>query len=34
VRTLRATPTSVELARLVAFDGVTERLYLELLAEP
>jgi O-acetyl-ADP-ribose deacetylase (regulator of RNase III) len=31
VETLRATPTSVELARLVAFDAATLRLYEELL---
>ena len=32
VRTLRATPTCVEVVRLVAFDEVTYRLYLERLA--
>jgi O-acetyl-ADP-ribose deacetylase (regulator of RNase III) len=31
VETLRATPTRVELARLVAFDAATLRLYAELL---
>jgi O-acetyl-ADP-ribose deacetylase len=31
VRTLRATPTSVELVRLVAFDDATLRLYVERL---
>jgi O-acetyl-ADP-ribose deacetylase (regulator of RNase III) len=34
VRTLRASPTAVELARLVAFDPTTERLYRELLRSP
>jgi O-acetyl-ADP-ribose deacetylase (regulator of RNase III) len=33
VRTLRSTPTSVELARLVAFDEATYRRYLALLEE-
>ncbi len=32
VRTLRTTPTGVELVRLVAFDGETSRLYEEELA--
>jgi O-acetyl-ADP-ribose deacetylase len=32
VTTIRATPTSVELARLVAFDARTQRLYEGLLA--
>ncbi len=31
VATLRATPTAVEVARLVAFDGETSRLYLHIL---
>jgi O-acetyl-ADP-ribose deacetylase (regulator of RNase III) len=33
VETLRGTPTQVELARLVAFDGRTLELYRELLGE-
>ena len=32
VMTLRSTPTSVELARLIAFDEATLRLYEALLA--
>jgi O-acetyl-ADP-ribose deacetylase (regulator of RNase III) len=32
VGTLRSTPTSLELARLVAYDEATHRIYLELLS--
>jgi O-acetyl-ADP-ribose deacetylase (regulator of RNase III) len=34
VRTIRTSPAAVELARLVAFDRVTEWLYLDLLTAP
>jgi O-acetyl-ADP-ribose deacetylase (regulator of RNase III) len=34
IRTLQTSPTSVELARLVAFDRATERLYRDLLRSP
>jgi O-acetyl-ADP-ribose deacetylase (regulator of RNase III) len=34
VHTLRATPTAVEVARIVAFDEATERRYQDLLTRP
>jgi O-acetyl-ADP-ribose deacetylase (regulator of RNase III) len=34
VQTLRSTPTSVELVRLVAFDQATRDIYVKLLGPP